>query len=799
MPTPMNSKTVSGFRGRMLRRFLLGCAVAAAPLTWNEAASAQSRSPDGDAASASQGDAATGQDIVVTANKRSESLLKVPMSITAVSGDQLAAKGISDVQDLVKITPGLSYVESGRSIPVFSLRGVGYFDQSVAARPTVSVYNDEAPLPFSIEAKGASFDLERVEVLKGPQGTLFGQNATGGAINYIAAKPTNDLHAGLIASYGRFDTADIQGFVSGPLTSTLNARLALRTVQSGDWQRSYTRDDTLGAQRFTQGRFLLDWRPDSRLKVQVNVNGFHDGSDTQAPQYIAFAPSSAARAPLVPLMASYPTASADPRAADWDTGYDYRNDTDFLQANLRVDYEATDHLTITSLSSYSQEDLKQLAEGDGTALANLNIGVTAKLKTYYQELRAAGDIGALSFIAGLTYERDLTKQAVEVYVPYSTVALSLGGGANLLDRVSTELNQNFDTQAIFGNLDYALNNRITLHAGIRYTAADLNFDGCSKGLSPTAAAYFTTLANRTLTAVGLPNIAPVAVGQCATLSPSGTTDRYYSKLNQENVSWRAGIDFKPTPNTLIYLTVSKGYKAGSASIPAATNNLQFTPASQESVLAYEGGIKTRLMNGKVEFTAAAFHYDYRDKQVLGRVIFQPNVFGPQNALVNIPKSKIDGIEAQISVFPVRGLTLTAAGTYLHSEIISDFPTSDLVGLAANAQGEAFPYTPDWQLVFDGEYRFPVGGGVNGVIGSNASYRSGTTSYLGGNSLGDIDGYWLVDARAGVEFGDGRYRVTAYGRNLTNQYYWTNISRQVDNARRYVGMPLTYGVQFAVKF
>lgn len=769
------------------RRALLGgCAVAALQIVSIDAAAAQT-------------DDSGTADIIVTANKREETLLKVPMSVTAISGEQLAKKGINDVQDLVKVTPGLSYVESGRSVPVFSLRGVGFFDQSVAARPTVSVYIDEAPLPFSIEAKGAGFDLERVEVLKGPQGTLFGQNATGGAINYIAAKPTDTFHAGAVASYGRFDTADIQGYVSGPLGSTLTARLALRTVQSGDWQRSYTRDDTIGAQRFTQGRFLLNWEPDSRLKVQLNLNGFYDGSDTLAPQYTTFVPSVLSLVSRVPDLDSYVKAPADARLADWDAGVNYRNRNKFGQANLRIDYDATDHLRLTSLTSYSRERVRQFADGDGTALTNLNIGFDAHLRTIYQELRASGDIGALSYIVGLTYEEDKTDQAVGTYVPYSTIAYSLGGGANLLDQVSTELDQTFHTQAVFGNVDYDLTNSLTLHGGVRYTVADLDFDGCSKGLNATTAGYFTTLANRTLTALGQPTIAPIAVGQCATLSPSGTPSRYYSRLDQDNVSWRLGVDFKPTPDTLIYLTASRGYKAGSASVPAATNNLQFTPASQESVLAYEAGAKTRFLQGKATLTAAIFHYDYSDKQVLGRVVFQPNVFGPQNALTNIPKSKIDGFEGQLSLFPVRGLTLTASGTYLKSKVTSDFPTSDILGNAINAQGDAFPYTPKWQLVFDGDYRFPLPSGIDGMIGGNASWRSRTTSGFGDSPVLGIGAYWLVDARAGVEFADGRYRLTVWGRNLTDQYYWTNVNRQVDNARRYVGMPRTYGVELAAKF
>ncbi|HUD93469.1 TonB-dependent receptor plug domain-containing protein [Sphingobium sp.] len=138
-------------------------------------------------------------DIIVTAQKREQAINDVPLSITAASGEKLANQGVTNVSDLVKIVPGFNYTESAFATPVYTLRGIGFYDTSLAAKPTVSIYQDQVPIPFSIMTRGATLDLERVEVLKGPQGTLFGSNATGGAINYIAAKPTSTFKAGLDA------------------------------------------------------------------------------------------------------------------------------------------------------------------------------------------------------------------------------------------------------------------------------------------------------------------------------------------------------------------------------------------------------------------------------------------------------------------------------------------------------------------------------------------------------------------------------------------------------------------------
>ena len=180
-----------------------------------------------------QGAASDGADvsigeIIVTAQKRSESLSRVGLTITAMTGDALAQQGINSVQDLTTVVPGFSFSATQTSTAVYTLRGVGFYETALAGYPAVSVYVDEVPLPFPALTTMAAFDLERVEVLKGPQGILFGQNSTGGAINYIAKKPGQDLDYGFSATYGRFNQADLEAHIGGPLSDTLSGRLAVR-------------------------------------------------------------------------------------------------------------------------------------------------------------------------------------------------------------------------------------------------------------------------------------------------------------------------------------------------------------------------------------------------------------------------------------------------------------------------------------------------------------------------------------------------------------------------------------------
>ena len=188
---------------------------------------------------AAEGNRASGttiEEIVVTAQKREESINDVGMSIQATTGEQLQDLGITDAFDLYKVVAGFSSNVNYAGTAIYTIRGVGFQENSLATSPTVSVYLDEAPLQFSPMTRGASLDVQRVEALKGPQGTLFGQNATGGAVNFIANKPTSEFEAGVTVSYGQFDAIDIDGYVSGPLNDAWSYRLAMRSQTSGDWQ-----------------------------------------------------------------------------------------------------------------------------------------------------------------------------------------------------------------------------------------------------------------------------------------------------------------------------------------------------------------------------------------------------------------------------------------------------------------------------------------------------------------------------------------------------------------------------------
>jgi outer membrane receptor protein involved in Fe transport len=760
---------------------------------------------------APQGQSSGIQEIVVTAQKRSEAINDVPLSITAASGDKLRDQGITNVSDLGKIVPGFNYTESAFATPVYTLRGIGFYDTSLAAKPTVSIYQDQVPLPFSIMTRGATLDLERVEVLKGPQGTLFGSNATGGAINYIAAKPTSTFKAGLDAGVQNFGQVDLGGFVSGPISDTLSARLAVRTEQGGAWQRSYTRDDKLGDRNFTTGRLLIDFSPSDAVRFELNLNGFVDKSDGQAAQLIGVVPlGNPAR--LGPL-ATYPTAPANDRDADWTPGQDPKRNDWFYQGALRGDIDLSDDVTLTSITSWSKYHNDTDIDPDGVALRDYFYNTTGKITALSQELRLQGNTGNLKWVVGANYSREKAYQQDDAG-PYdqSTSAYNfVDAGLGVPFFVYSQYaRQKFVNKAVFANLDYDLGDKITLHAGVRYTDTKIDFAGCTADRGFALGQGIQNLLNFVRAGAGLAPIA-IAPGACVTIDASTlTAGEVRRSLDEDNVSWRAGIDFKPSSDSLIYASVSKGYKSGSFPLLSASDASQFNPVTQESVLAYEIGAKLTLLERTAQINGAIFYYDYSDKQFKGRVIANPDIFGPLEALVNVPKSRVQGAEIQLDLAPTDGLRFTIGATYLDTKIKGSFVNYDSYGNQVDFGGSSFPYTPKYQIVMDGQYDWALGDTVGAFVGSNLTFQSDTKAVLGdardtpsaaltqrgGLTIGD---YTLIDLRAGLNFDDRKYKVTAYIRNLTDKYYWTNATRITDTTVRFAGRPRTYGVTLSASF
>lgn len=725
-------------------------------------------------------DASVDDEIIVTATKRGESVNDVPMSITAATGENLVAAGINSADDLGKIVPGFTFTQSAYSTPVYSLRGVGFYNYDIASTPTVTVYQDEAPLPFSAMSRGASFDLERVEVLKGPQGLLFGSNSTGGAVNYIAARPTSSFEAGVDAGYGRFDAWELGGFVAGPLGDDVGVRVAARHEGSGDWQRSTTRNDSLGKRNFTQMRVLFDIQASERLTAKLGVTAFWDKSDVQAAQLIQVNPLVP---PAVdPRLFSFPIAKGA-RDAEWTANLDPKRNDRMAQATARFDYDISDAVTLTSLTSYSHYKQNDRVDPDATNLQVVDTIDRGSITALFQELRLAGEFGGAGrWIIGANYENN---EVSETQTLTSTSgsgfrAFNLFFGAPIPNAIDISSTQKFRNLAAFANVDFAFSDQLTAHAGVRYTDSRDRFVGCTGNSANGALALI----------LGIPGNP-----QCTQFNTTGAGSPTFNVLKEDNLSWRVGVDFTPNSDTLVYANISRGFKVGAFPLIPAALAFQYNPATQEKLTAYEAGFKLSASSA-VQVNGAVFFYDYADKQVLGSDNVPP--FGTLNRLVNIPKSKVKGAELQLILRPVEGLTLNGGLTYVHTRI-GNFTNIDPFGVSRNFQGEAYPNTPKWQGTIAADYEFPLSASIKGFLGANATMRSKTNGGLGENAILAIDGYTLLDLRAGVSSSDDSWRFSIWGRNVTDKYYWTNAYRIADVSARFAGKPSTYGVTLSYRY
>lgn len=779
-----------------------------------------------------QQDAYDTHDIIVTANKREQNLSKVGAAITAFSNETLVAQRVVDGESLAKATPGLVYASSQNNTPVYTLRGVGFYESTLAAYPDVSLYIDQAPLPLPILATLTVFDLERVEVLKGPQGTLFGNNATGGAINFVAAKPTRELSAGIELGYSRFNTFEASGFVSGPLTENLRARAAFRVENGDEWQRSVTRNDKLGKKDNIAGRVLVDWEPTSRLRFSLNVNGWRDQNDPQAAAVSRLNTQNPAGSVGVggmvpddyPILNDVVIPEGNARLADWGSVYRPYTDNKFWQVALRTDYDVTDDLTLTSLTSYDRLTFQNSSDIDGSRLVGIqNDDHHGTIRSFNQELRLANAASnAFRWVIGANFENTRTAERLD-QVSYDSSSAPVNGAGTVRD----DNFQHMKNYAAFANIEYDIVDAVTLKAGIRQSRAerDSNAAGYTvpgRGPAPGMPYTFTEFFNIVYGLIyGEGTIPTIAEGESFVLdtrvNADGTpvdpatymkTGRYYGRLKEDSTSWSVGVDFKPTDDLLLYVNVKKGYKSGSFPILAAAIFDGLLPVTQESLLDYEAGFKAQLADRAISINGAAFYYDYRDKQLLTK--FVDPLFGQLDRLQNVPKSKVKGAEMDVSIRPAQGLALGGSLTYLDATVTryDGIIGEQIVGglrqpILASFAGVQLPFSAKWQYSLRADFEAPVSGGLTAFIGAGVHGQSGSYSTLALTAQSKADyriaGYSLVDGNIGLKSADDRWRVAIWGKNIFNKYYATNRYLAYDTIVRYTGRPAEYGMTLSYRY
>ncbi|WP_114394064.1 TonB-dependent receptor [Oleisolibacter albus] len=707
-------------------------------------------------------DAGTLEEIIVTAQKREQNLQDVPVSVATLGGDVLqnVSAGGADIRFLSARVPSLTAESSfGRTFPRFYIRGLGNTDFDLNASQPVSLVYDNVVLENPALKGMPAFDLERVEVLRGPQGTLFGRNTPAGIIQLVSKKPTDETEGYASLSYGRWNAMEAEGAVGGSLIEgKVKGRVSfLHQRRDGYVDNSFTgENDSLEGYEDTAARVQVEFTPNDRLTVLVN--GHMRSLDGTARVF---------RANIIKPGTNDLVDGFSPYKAALDGG----NDQEVNQRGVSID-AAYDFgpVTLTSITAYEYVDVFSRGDVDGSFTGDPGIPFPAESASVIpgvdqvsQELRlSSNDSGPLKWQGGFFYFHDNVHFQ---NINYGNATHPLGWSTVAYSR------QKNDAWALFGQASYDVTDRLTLTAGLRYTddQKDLN--------------KYTVFYNQ----VGRPV----------------TTDPKVSKSDSK-VSWDVAADYLITDGVHGFARIATGFRAPSIQ-PRTDPGVPSTTANSETVTSYEAGVKSDLWGRRARLNLTGFYYEVKDQQFTA-------VGGASNAntLLNADKGIGAGFEAELEVKPVENLLLTAGTSYNYTEIKdSDVAvgtcrsctvTDPLVTRGGRTlaliDGNPFPQAPRWIVNTTARYGIPLGDGE--LYGfTDWAYKTSANFFLYESKEFHSKAYWLGGLRVGYNH-DDRFDISAFVRNLTNE---KQLEGGIDfnNLTGFIIEPRTYGVTASMRF
>lgn len=786
-------------------------------------------------------DAALGE-IVVTAQRRAESINRVGISVQALESETLQELRVQNVRDLAAVVPSFTVAQSYQGVPTYTLRGIGFNSINLSAQSTVGTYVDEVSYAYPIMNTGPLIDIERVEVLKGPQGTLYGRNTTAGLINFVTGKPSEDASGAMSVDIGNYETFNVGGYVTGPIAEGIQARIGYRVDLSNEgWQISNSRpNERLGRVKRYGLRGSLALQP-GPFEIDLSATYWVNKSDTVAGQAIGFTPattpgtggaSSNFNAPgaAAYIAANRPTSGSQAdwapyarRSADIGRGAGLKDplaeNNYFLGLKGRIQLDLADNVRAVSLTGYNEYKRRATFDWSGIPNEVLIQEAAGKIKSFAQELRVEGDGPGYNWLVGGYYAKDtiadtnrtlLGENANSALLRFATAQLINSPintfGYTLADAATTFRTYrdegNFDTRtwSVFANGDYAFSDLLKLTLGARYTKDVQRFTGCSRdfnGSMQTNINLFNRgLYQRLFNPTG-PLAAPIGRNECNTFNPATNSFGVVnSRLAEDNFAWRGSLDITPNSTTLIYASISRGYKSGTSPINAASNAAQNLPARQEQLTAYEIGAKLGLLDRKVQLNVAGFYYDYKDKQI--SAYFADPIYVALARLDNIPKSEAYGVEGELTVRPARPLTLMANALWLKTRI-NGYVGTNAAGQPQNFDGARFIYSPEWTLSGTALFDQPVNDAVSLTANANVRWQSRQTTIFEVFPLYDIKPYTVVNAGLGIKAADESWALNVWGRNLFNEYYWNAVASNANIVVRFPGQVRTYGATATFRF
>ncbi len=717
------------------------------------------------------------EEIIVTAERRSVNLQDTPLSVAVVGGADLRAMqaGGDDILALAGRVPGL-YAETttGRIFPRFYIRGLGNIDFYLGASQPVSIIQDEVVLEHVVLKSNPVFDVQQVEVLRGPQGSLFGRNTTAGIIKFDTAKPTQTLQGQAQASYGSYNTATFDGGIGGPIVADkLAFRVSALYQHRDDWvDNTFTgtsADGTKTPQSDAMGGF------DERdLRLQILATPTEQLSVLASAHVRQYEGTSTLFHRNGLKKGSNSTSYAERDKVAYDEAVNNPQAYDTAGASLKIDYDLGG-VKLTSISAYETTDGYSRGDTDGGAAANYggvgfgqSQGAVKDLDQISQEIRLASTTdGTLKWQVGGFYfdSRDITNFYQRAFFVRT----------NPNNWVSLE---NINTSwAVFGQVSYDVTPNLTVTAGARQT------DDTKK----------TRLLKSADTATGAVTY----------------TGRRYVKLSDSQPSWDLSALYKVTGDVSVYARVARGFRGPTIQGRSAVFNADFTTADSETILSWEAGFKSQLFDNTLRLNASAFTYKVEDIQLNG------NDSNGNGVLFNADKAEAYGMEAEAQWRPIANLTLTAGLSLLHSEIKDKRVYAQVCALNgvvvctvqnptitvgtnvfAQIDGQPLPNAPEYNVDFTARYEHPLGNG--GALFAATDWNvQGYTNYVLYKteefySKGNFEG----GLKLGYTAPGGAYEVALFGRNITNE---KNLKGVIENYMASVfNEPRIVGVSVSAK-
>ncbi|MFQ5533197.1 MAG: TonB-dependent receptor [Sphingomonadales bacterium] len=723
------------------------------------------------------------EEIVVTAQKRTQSLQDIPLAVTVFSGDVLREDDITSLQDIGNRTPGLVFSAFSVGQPEITIRGIGTKEDGASASDSTIVSVDDVYIAARTAQVFDIFDLERIEVLRGPQGTLYGKNSIGGSINFVTTTPTEDTNIRLrqtVASYGRIDTA---GLLSGRIAENLYGKFSFSRRSHDGYIRNILVDEQQGESNTFAWRAMLRWLPNENTEVILSVDFADDdlGATNREPVGSA-GPLHDGPHASNPIAVNEALGGADdPHDSLADVeGF---TDREVRGYSLKINWDIGS-TTLTSISSYRESDFDWIEDSEGlppsTAFADLTgasgspgPALTADPSTGFafdvsdaaiehteqltQELRLTSSAeNRLTWVGGLFYSHEEIDRTETFFFP------SLGGpGLNAPSLSSSDQSNNSDSLAAYGQGTFAVNDRLLVTGGVRFS-----YEKKDIGIG-----------------------ANIITGLPLLLQGFPFTE---ASEDWSNVTGRFAVDYSVTNDVLLYAGFSTGFKSGGFTGSASTAERGTTPFGPENAKNYEVGMKSKWADNRVLLNLTAFFTDYDSLQVTR--FFQPlgSGFG-QFITENAGAAEIKGIEAEFVALLTEGLEVGGNYAYLDAEF-TDFTGTPSVTGTGDFTGNRLRLSPKHSLSWYGKYAWVMD---IGTVSAKVSYRYQSLSFMdpNNNAITTIPAYDIWDTRVAFESADGHWEVAGWVKNLGDEKYRTHVFSQRGSRIAFAlfGAPRTGGV------